>query len=283
MNKFFINALKGFGMGTANVIPGVSGGTIAIITGIYADIVNSLDALSSPATWESLSKGEFKSFWDKIKGNFLLALGLGIVVSIFSLAKLMTIIMVNYPILTWAFFFGLILASAYLIFRKVEKWTGTDVMLVAAGTVIAAVICTLSPTETPDTPLMFFLSGAIAICTMILPGISGSFVLLFLGKYDNIMSAISNLDIPVLAWFALGCVIGIIAFAKLLHFLLQKWEKPTMLFLLGFVLGSLIKVWPWNNMDLIHDGNLHVPGAIICCAGGIMLVMGIYKISRIKK
>ncbi|MBP9998936.1 MAG: DUF368 domain-containing protein [Bacteroidales bacterium] len=280
MRKFIINALKGFGMGAANVVPGVSGGTIAILTGIYTDIVNSLDAFTAPQTWKALLSGKFREFWKGINGNFLLALGVGIIVSVFSLAKLMTLAIGNYPILTWAFFFGLILASAAIMFTDVKKWSLTDVLMVVAGAVIAVVVCTLSPTETPDTPLMLFLSGAIAICTMILPGVSGSFVLLIMGKYNDIMEAISTMNIPVLAYFGIGCVVGILAFAKLLHWLLQRWEKPTMLFLLGFVLGSLVKVWPWNDMSLVTDGNLQIPGAIICCIAGIALVAGLNYLGK---
>lgn len=266
-------ALKGFFMGAANVIPGVSGGTIALITGIYARLVNSLDAVMSIESWKMLFKGEFKAFWKRIDGTFLLWLVIGVCVSIFSLAKLAELCLHSFPVQTWAFFFGLIAASAVVMFRGIKGWKAKDVAIAAAGVLLGYVVCTLSPTTTPDSWWFIFICGAIAICTMILPGISGSFILVILGKYDYIMGAVSDLDLPVLAIFALGCAIGILAFAKALHWLLERREKETMLVLLGFVVGSLVKVWPWNNMDAVPDGGMHIPGAIIWCLAGIALII----------
>jgi len=284
LKESLIIALKGFGMGAANVVPGVSGGTIALLTNIYNEIVDALAAFTDISTWKSLFKGNFKEFWEAINGNFLVALAIGVVVSIFSLAKLMTWALSHYPILTWAFFFGLILASLYYMLRDVHNWRVQDYIVLVIGIVLGLVVCTLSPTQTPDDMWFIFICAAIAICTMILPGISGSFILVILGKYDYIMQAVSDLNWPVLIVFALGCVIGLLAFAKLLHWLLARWERETMLVLIGFVIGSLIKVWPWSDKAALAEAqalrngvvdtlDLQIPGAIICCIAGIALVV----------
>lgn len=276
---FLTTVLKGFGMGAANVVPGVSGGTIALLTGIYGKIVDSLNSLTDASTWKALLSGKISEFWKRINGNFILAVGLGILASIFSLAKLMTLALENHPTLTWAFFFGLILSSLFFMLKDVKEWTLKDAIAIFAGIVLGIVTCTLSPTQTSTEMWFIFVCGAIAICTMILPGISGSFILVILGKYDYIMQAVSELDLPVLLVFALGCIVGILAFAKLLHWLLSRWERITMLVLTGFVAGSLIKVWPWNG-----SGHLiitqEVPGALLWCAIGAVLVVAIELSSK---
>lgn len=282
--KNAVIAIKGFFMGAANVVPGVSGGTIALITGIYAEIIEALNSFMEPATWKSLFHGRFKEFWKGIHGTFLLSLAIGVVLSIFSLAKLMEYVLAHFPVQTWAFFFGLIIASSVIMFRGIKGWKAADSLWALLGAVLGLLVCTLSPTETPDSRWFIFLCGAIAICTMILPGISGSFILVIFSKYDYIMSAVANLDIPVLLVFGIGCVIGILAFSKFLHWLLGRAERQTMTVLLGFVLGSLIKVWPWSNPEAIcASQNLpagsayepYVAAAVIWCVIGVVLVLGI--------
>jgi len=249
--KNVIVALKGFLMGAANVVPGVSGGTMALLTGIYEDIINALNSVMVPETWKNLLHGRFKEFWKNINGTFLVWLVFGVLVSILSLAKLMEYVITYYPIQTWGFFFGMIAASAVVMLMGVKNWKASDIIWAVLGGILGIVVCTLSPTQTPDNSLFIFICGAIAICTMILPGVSGSFVLLIMGKYEYIMQAINELNIPVLIVFGFGCVVGILAFAKFLHWLLGKYERQTMLVLIGFVLGSLIKVWPWNDPSAI--------------------------------
>lgn len=285
--KNAITALKGFFMGAANVIPGVSGGTIALISGIYEELIDSLNSLMSFKTWKLIIEGKWKEFWQTIHGSFLLSLAIGVIISIFSLAKVMEYCLHYHPILTWAFFFGLIVASAAVMLKDIKDWKVKDVLITIAGAILGLVVCTLSPTQTPDDMWFIFICGAIAICTMILPGISGSFILVILGKYDYIMSAISELNVPVLIVFALGCAIGILAFAKFLHWLLGKWEKETMLMLVGFVIGSLVKVWPWSDKAALAAAqelrtgtvcttlDLQIPGAIICCVAGIAVIVAI--------
>ena len=256
--KNIMVAVKGACMGAADVIPGVSGGTIAFIMGIYDDFVGSLASINGEAV-RMLLKGQFKAFWKHINGSFLLSLAVGIGISVVTLAGLMQYVLEWYPIQTWAFFFGLITASSIFIIRGISGWGWREILMLAAGCVLGVTVCTLSPTQTPDAFWFIFLSGALAICAMILPGISGSFILLILGKYQFIMSAISGLvsgvnvgqNLLILSVFGIGAIIGILSFSKFLHWLLARWQKPTMIVLAGFIIGSLVKVWPWNNKDAI--------------------------------
>lgn len=275
MLKHLIVALKGFFMGAANVVPGVSGGTIALITGIYKEIIEALGSLTQKETWKSLFKGDFRGFWNQVHGTFLLWLAIGVVLSVFSLAKLMTYVLEHFPVQTWAFFFGLIVASAILMFKDIKGWGIREILFTLGGVALGLLVCTLSPTETPDNWFFIFLCGAIAVCTMILPGISGSFILVIMGKYDYIMQAVADLNWPVLIVFGLGCVVGILAFAKFLHWLLAHFEKQTMLVLLGFILGSLVKVWPWANESVKALPNPHYGAAVLWCVLGILLVLGV--------
>ena len=260
--KGFLNyimvAVKGACMGAADVIPGVSGGTIAFITGIYDKLLASINAIDSTAV-KLFFTGKFKEFWKHINGGFLLSLFCGILFSVVTLAGLMQYLLEFHPIQTWAFFFGLIVASSIFILRGIEGWNLKAVLFLVLGVILGVTVCTLSPTTTPDALWFIFLSGAIAICAMILPGISGSFILLILGKYQYIMSTISGLtsgnaigeSMVVLGVFAVGAVCGILAFSRFLHWLLGKFHKETLIVLAGFIIGSLVKVWPWNNMDAI--------------------------------
>ena len=244
-------------MGAADVIPGVSGGTIAFIMGIYDEFVGSIARVDSEAV-KLLLKGRFRDFWKHINGSFLLALVAGIGVSVVSLAGLMQMLLNGHPIQTWAFFFGLIVASSIFILRGISGWKAKEAVFLILGCVLGVVVCTLSPTKTPDGLWFIFLSGAIAICAMVLPGISGSFILLILGKYEYIMGVISGLfsgefwsNFLILCVFLVGAVVGILGFSKFLHWLLARWNKETLIVLAGFIIGSLVKVWPWNNMEAI--------------------------------
>lgn len=258
IKDYILVAVKGACMGASDVIPGVSGGTIAFITGIYDDLIGSLNSINKTALQLFLS-GRFKDFWKHINGNFLLSLFCGILISVLSLAGLMQYLLENHPIQTWAFFFGLIVASSIFILRGIDGWNLKTILFLVFGVILGIVVCTLSPTTTPNALWFIFLSGAIAICAMILPGISGSFILLILGKYQYIMSTISGLtsgeaigeNLLVLCVFAVGAVCGILAFSRFLHWLLGKYNKETLLVLAGFIIGSLVKVWPWSNMGAI--------------------------------
>ena len=258
ITDYIMVAVKGACMGAADVIPGVSGGTIAFITGIYDQLIESINSINDTAL-KLFFSGKFKEFWKHINGSFLVSLFCGILVSVLSLAGLMQYLLEHHPIQTWAFFFGLIVASSIFILRGISGWGWREVLTLIFGILLGAVVCTLSPTQTPDALWFIFLSGAIAICAMILPGISGSFILLILGKYQFIMGVISDFvsgvnfgqNLLILSTFGVGAIVGILSFSKFLHWLLARWQKPTMLVLAGFIIGSLVKVWPWSNKDAI--------------------------------
>ncbi len=289
--KNIIVAVKGACMGAADVIPGVSGGTIAFIMGIYDDFVGSLAAINGEAV-KLLFKGQFKAFWKHINGSFLLSLVIGIGISVISLAGLMQMLLSDFPIQTWAFFFGLIVASSIFIIRGISGWRLREGLLLVLGIILGVVICTLSPTQTPDGLWFIFLSGAIAICAMILPGISGSFILLILGKYQYIMGVISDFvsgvefgrNLLILGVFAIGAVVGILGFSKFLHWLLARWNKETLIVLAGFIIGSLVKVWPWSNPEALAQadaaGSMLYGSAALFALIGLSLVTGIELIGK---
>ena len=243
--KYIGVAFKGICMGAADVIPGVSGGTIAFLMGIYEELLNSIKSVNGEA-FRLLFKGKIADFWKHINGTFLVSLFAGILISVFSLARLMKYLLEFHPIQLWSFFFGLILASAIYILKGLDKWSFQNIVALITGVAIAAFICLASPAQTPDALWFVFLSGAIAICAMILPGISGSFILLLMGKYAFVMDAVSTLNIPVLCVFAAGAGIGIVCFSHFLSWLLKKFYMLTIALLSGFMVGSLLKVWPWK-------------------------------------
>lgn len=310
--KNIMVAVKGACMGAADVIPGVSGGTIAFIMGIYDEFVGSLASINGEAL-KLLLKGRFSAFWKHINGSFLLSLVAGIGISVIALAGLMQMLLSDFPIQTWAFFFGLIVASSIFIIRGISGWKIREGLMLVFGILLGAVICTLSPTQTPDGLWFIFLSGALAICAMILPGISGSFILLILGKYEYVLGAISGLvagvdpgrNLLILGVFGLGAIIGILAFSRFLHWLLARWQKETMIVLAGFIIGSLVKIWPWSNAEAIvlsqfpelasfgdalpteiisqymASADLHIGGAVLFAVIGFSLVTGIEMASKV--
>lgn len=233
-------------MGAADVVPGVSGGTIAFITGIYEELINSIKSIDLQAI-KLLFSFKFKEFWRKINGSFLISVVLGIGISIFSLAKLMTWLLEHHPIYIWSFFFGLIIASSVLVAKEIKRWNIFTVIALIAGACIAYTITVMTPAETPNTWWFIILSGAIAICAMILPGISGAFILLLMGKYSYILGAVSNLNIGIILLFVVGAIAGIISFSHLLAWLLKNYHTLTVSLLTGFMVGSLNKVWPWKE------------------------------------
>ena len=258
LKDYLMIGVKGACMGAADVIPGVSGGTIAFITGIYDEFVGSIARIDAEAV-KLLFKGKIREFWNHINGWFILSIVLGIGTSVVALAGLMQMLLSDHPIQTWAFFFGLIVASSIFILRGISGWKALEGGLLVFGIILGVVVCTLSPTETPDALWFIFLSGAIAICAMILPGISGSFILLILGKYQYIMGTITELvsgvdmgkNLLIMGMFMTGAVVGILGFSKFLNWLLARWNKETLIVLAGFIIGSLVKVWPWSNTSAI--------------------------------
>ena len=250
--------LKGIAMGAADVVPGVSGGTVAFIVGIYEELINSIKSIN-PTNLKLLFSLRIAEFWKAINANFLLALVSGIAISIFSLAKLITYLLENEPVLVWAFFFGLVLSSTYFVAKTITQWDWKTYLFFVIGTVGAYFITVATPTETPNNLFFIFLCGAIAICAMILPGISGSFILVLLGKYFYITNAVKSLDIVVMLVFICGAFIGITSFSNVLSFLLRRFHNTTIATLAGFMLGSLNKVWPWKEtVETYVDSHGHI-------------------------
>ena len=245
-SRYIVLALKGCAMGMADVVPGVSGGTIAFISGIYEELLDSIRSVNATAL-KLLLKLRLGEFWRHVNGSFLLPVLLGIAIAIFSLARLMTYLLVNHPIGIWSFFFGLIVASALLVAKQIGRWDWRTVLAFVVGAVAAWWITVATPAETPNDWWFVMLSGAIAICAMILPGISGAFILLLLGKYQYIMHAVGEFNIPVIVVFVSGAAAGIISFSHLLSWLLKHWHDVTVSVLMGFMVGSLNKVWPWKE------------------------------------
>ncbi|MBQ0006718.1 MAG: DUF368 domain-containing protein [Alistipes sp.] len=281
-------------MGAADVIPGVSGGTIAFLTGIYGELVDSIKSIDFSAL-KLLLSGKIKQFWKHINANFLISVLLGILISVFSLARLMKYLLEYHPIPLWSFFFGLIFVSAIYIFKQTAGFKVSHIVPALLGAAVGVFICLVSPAETPDALWFIFVCGAIGICAMILPGISGSFILLLLGKYEYIVAeAVSSFNIPVLAVFACGALVGIISFSHFLSWMLKKHYDATILFLAGLMIGSLLKVWPWRTssaqgmdypvLPADYAGDAQIMQAIIFFLSGVALFLSIeITAKRLKK
>ena len=232
-------------MGAADVVPGVSGGTIAFITGIYEELLGSIRAVDAAALRKLLG-GDLAGFWRHINGTFLLTLFLGIGLAVVSLARVILYLLERTPELLWSFFFGLIVASVWVVGRKVGRWSAGTIATGVAGMVLAYLITEATPAETPTATWFIFLSGALAICAMILPGISGSFILVLLGKYEYILGAVKAFNVGVVLTFGAGCLVGLLSFSRLLKWMLERYYDLTVALLTGFMVGSLNKVWPWK-------------------------------------
>uniref|UniRef100_UPI00404788C5 DUF368 domain-containing protein n=1 Tax=Algoriphagus sp. TaxID=1872435 RepID=UPI00404788C5 len=245
LKKYGLNYLKGMAMGAADIVPGVSGGSIALIAGIYQQLLDSINSFHIENLL-LLKAFQIKEFYARVNGNFLLSLLLGILTSIFALSRVITFLMDEYPIPLWSFFCGLILVSAFLILKNIKRLSGGVVLALASGTVFAWLVTNLPPMTTTDAHWFTFVAGVIAICAMILPGISGSFILLILGKYETILMAVSQKDIFTLGLFAAGCLVGLVSFSRVVAFLLRRYYSSTIGLLSGFMLGSINKLWPWK-------------------------------------
>ena len=234
-------------MGAADVVPGVSGGTIAFISGIYEELITSINNvdLSLFRTWKEYG---FKSAWQQLNGNFLVALFLGIFISLFSLATLVSWLLENEPILLWSFFFGLVAASIIFVGKEIKKWNAGTLIALIIGAAVAYYITTLPPSGNTESLPYIFLSGALAVCAMILPGISGAFILVLLGSYKTILDAVHERNVTTIAVVAVGAVFGLLSFAKLLKWMFNNYKNITLAVLTGFILGSLNKIWPWKRV-----------------------------------
>ncbi|WP_396634956.1 DUF368 domain-containing protein [Maribacter sp. R86514] len=251
-------SLKGMAMGIAELVPGVSGGTIAFVTGIYEEFITSINNLNLK-TLKVLKEEGFKMFWEKLNGNFLLALLIGMMISIFSLSKVIAWLLEEHPIVTWSFFFGLVLASVIFVAKSIKKWNVLAIVLFIIGTASAFYITTLPPSTSSGSLPFIFLSGAIAICAMVLPGISGSFILVLLGSYKTVLEAVNEKDFGIIITFAFGAAFGILSFARILKWMFTNYKDATLAVLTGFILGSLNKIWPWKNIiEVIQIGKKEI-------------------------
>ncbi|MBI9040702.1 MAG: DUF368 domain-containing protein [Lutibacter sp.] len=245
--QYLIITLKGIAMGAADVVPGVSGGTIAFISGIYEELLAAISSVNFD-TLKVLKNEGINAAWKKVNGNFLLALLSGIFISVLSLSKIISYLLENQPILVWSFFFGLVLASILYVAKQITQWNFITVVLLIIGAVGAFYITTLQPMVSENSsPLFIFLAGALAICAMILPGISGAFILVLLGAYKPVLDAIHDKDFKLLATLAAGAVVGLLSFSKILNWLFKHYKNFTLAVLTGFILGSLNKIWPWKE------------------------------------
>ncbi len=274
---------KGLGMGAANVIPGVSGGTIALITGIFEPLIHSLKSFNLTAL-KLLLSGKFSLFAKHINLSFLIPVFLGIGISIITLARLFGYLFDNFPVYIWAYFFGLILASVYFVGKTISKWSLPVISLFVFGTVVALLISYLNPASENDSIVYLVICGIIAACSMILPGLSGSFVLILLGNYQLVMiDAVNNMSFAVLLPVVVGAGIGLLAFSYFLSWIFVKYKDQTIALLSGFILGSLGLLWPWKN-SFDSAGNI-IPvnkfGAFIDSAGQIVSDIKVFSYKQV--
>ncbi len=280
---YFTLYIRGLLVGGADVVPGVSGGTMAFILGIYDELIDSIRSVVP--FLKDFFRLKFKQAFADLPWKFLLPLGLGVGTSILSLASFMEWALEEHPSLIFSVFFGLIIASIYVVRNRVKAWDWKNILIVVIGAIFAYVLVGLTPTETPNDLWFIFLSGAIAICAMILPGISGAFILVLLGKYQFMISALTSFDIPVIIVFIAGAATGILTFANILRWLLDHYHDATVAVLIGFMLGSLRKIWPWkdatgeaNILPAVFDGQVAL--AIGLMLAGFALVIAIEMIAE---
>jgi putative membrane protein len=299
---YFVLILKGIAMGTADLVPGVSGGTIAFISGIYEELISSLNAINLSLIKTIKTEG-LKSTWEKINGSFLFAILFGIALSILSLSKLITWLLHEKPILVWAFFFGLVLASILFVIKKINQWKLGEFLGLIIGTLFAYQLTKLGALGNSESMFYLFISGAIAICAMILPGISGAFILVILGSYNTVLQAINDKSIGKLMVFMAGTVVGILSFSKLLKWLFKTYKSITLAVLTGFMVGALAKIWPWKKAltyrlnskginvplneecisPLSFDGNPQILSAIALMVFGFLMILILEKIGSKNK
>lgn len=309
---YLIITLKGLAMGAADVVPGVSGGTIAFISGIYQELIDSINNVNV-SVLKTLKKEGFKAVWEQVNGSFLLALLTGIGISILTFSKVITHLLETQPILVWSFFFGLIIASITLIWKEITSWKLVDILFLLIGITVSYYITIARPVSSPDSYWYLFLSGFIAIIAMILPGISGAFILLLMGSYETVIGTINtfreglttaNSEILTqallkLGVFAVGAIIGLKSFSKILHWMFEHHKNTTLTLLVGFMVGSLNKVWPWKEVletrinshgEVVpyidksilpqnFDGDPKIVMAIVLAILGFVLIFGMEKMA----
>ncbi|MCB7479744.1 DUF368 domain-containing protein [Christiangramia sediminis] len=238
--------LKGMAMGAADVVPGVSGGTIAFISGIYEELISTISGVK-PSLLTTWKEDGFKTMWKELNGNFILALFCGILISLVSLMRLANYLLETHPVLIWSFFFGLVLSSIWFVAKQIPKWNYKLFIALIIGAAVAFYIVSLPPLSPNSSSLFLFFAGAIAVCAMILPGISGAFILVLLGAYKSITEAAHDFDIKTLAIVGVGAIFGLLTFSRVLKWLFVHYSNITLAVLTGFIAGSLNKIWPWKE------------------------------------
>ena len=247
MKDYIYTFLKGLAMGAANVIPGVSGGTIALITGIFERLINAIKSFDTTAV-KLLFSGKIKELLKHVDFSFLLSVGLGVMISIISIARLFDYLLEYYPVYIAAFFFGLILASVFYVAKEVGKWNLVQILMFLIGAVVAVSISVLSPASPNDSFIYLIICGIVGACSMILPGLSGSFVLILMGNYQLVMiDAVNDMNLAVLLPVVIGAGVGLLAFSYVLSWVFKRFRSQTLSLLSGFILGSLLILWPWKN------------------------------------
>ncbi|OAD46093.1 DUF368 domain-containing protein [Polaribacter atrinae] len=303
IKDYIIIGLKGMGMGAADVVPGVSGGTIAFISGIYEELLGSISNVNL-GLFKTLKKDGLKAAWTQLNGNFLASLFIGIFISIISLAKVIKYLLENEPVLLWSFFFGLVLASIIYIAKQITKWNIISFVVLILGAFLAYYITTLNPLVSENSSSLFiFIAGAIAICAMILPGISGSFILVLLGAYKPVLDALNNKDFKTIFVFMAGAVIGLLSFSHVLKWLFKHYKNLTLAALTGFIIGSLNKIWPWKETltwrtnskgievpfkeqsvsPFSFEGDAQLTMAIVLAVVGFIIILGMERLAVDKK
>ena len=290
-------SLKGIAMGAADVVPGVSGGTIAFISGIYEELVTTISCINLGLLKEWREFG-FSSMWKKANGNFIIALFLGIAISVFTVMRLANYLLENHPILIWSFFFGLVIASIWFVGKQIPKWNAKIITALVLGAAVAFYITTLPPITGTQSPFFLFIAGAIAVCAMILPGISGAFILVLLGAYKTISEAIHDFDFKTIGIVAVGAVVGLLSFSRVLKWLFLKYKAVTLAVLTGFITGSLNKIWPWKEIletvtvgdkDMVireqsvlpqnFDGDPQLIFALLLMVAGFLLILILERVA----
>jgi len=303
IKEYIAVGFKGLAMGAADVVPGVSGGTIAFISGIYEELVASISNINF-SLLKTLQKEGFKVAWKQLNGSFLAALFIGVLISILSLAKTIKYLLENEPILLWSFFFGLVMASIIFIGRQVEKWNYKLLLLAVFGAAFGYTITIVSSTSITEINYLFLVfAGAIASCAMILPGISGSYILLLMGVYPIVMTAITNRDVKIISAIGVGVVLGLLFFSKLLKWLFSKYKNEMLVVLTGIMFGSLNKVWPWKitvttylnshgeTKPLLEqsispfsfDGDPQLMLSILLALTGFFIIIAMERVAKLKK
>ena len=273
---------KGVFMGIADAMPGISGGTIALLLGIYEELIESISELKISLFSKLINKG-FKSFWEKLNGNFLLVLVSGIGISLISFVKISASFLESFPLFIWSFFLGLIFATVYVIYKLINQWHNLNFFFLIISIIFSIFLSSFSAYDTDEISLLYILfSGIIASSAMILPGISGSLILVILGVYAYLIKALDNLELIVIFTFISGAIIGLLGFSKILKYLFNNHRDATYTIMLGLVIGSIENVWPWNKSFSTELSNLNLFLSISLVILGFVIVILLEKIKKIK-